>query len=190
MKLLDTFWKGDRKRNTLLDDINDFYQKNNRMVYAYFLKVTGSQEESEELTQETFYQAVKSVHQFKQQSSLKTWLLQIARNVYRNNVRSWARDQKLFSVSEDIEMHGDDTHNPLRISLHNQSKNEIRSIFQKLPDDYRDVLIFKEIEGLTHEEISRILGKTPQSTKVLLYRAKQKFKQLYEKEVVRYEDTI
>lgn len=190
MNILGSFWKKDRKQHSLFDDLTDFYRKNKEIVYAYFFKVTGSVEESEELTQETFYQAVKSIHRFKGHSSLKTWLLQIARNVYRNKVRVWVRDRKLFSASEDIEFHSDDTQNPQRISLQNQSRNDIQSIFKKLPEDYRDVLIYKEIEGLSHGEIAQILGKTPQTTKVLLYRAKQRFKELYENEVVRYEEIM
>ncbi|WP_442595880.1 RNA polymerase sigma factor [Neobacillus sp. D3-1R] len=190
MKFLDLFWGKERKRNSLIDDLTDFYKKNKGIVFSYFLKVTGSPEESEELTQETFYQAVKSIHRFKEQSSLKTWLLQIARNVYRNKVRSWVRDQKLYSITEDIDLHGDDSQNPQRISIQNQSRNEIQAVFLKLPEDYRDVLVFKEIEGLTHREIAQILNKTPQTTKVLLYRAKQKFKELYEEEVIRHEETM
>lgn len=183
MNISDFFWKRDRNRRSLLEDLTDFYRQNKSVVFAYFYMVTGSNQESEELTQETFYQAVKSIHRFKGNSSLKTWLLQIARNVYRNKVRSWERERKMMFISDDLDVHGDETYNPKEILLNNQSNKEILDVLNQLPDDYRDILILKEIEGLTHAEIAEILGKTPQTTKVLLHRAKQKFKDLYKKEM-------
>jgi len=186
---LDSFWKGNDRSQSLFDDLTDFYRNHHSIVYAYFIKVTGSVTDSEELTQETFFQALKSIHRFQGKCSLKTWLLQIARNVYRKKVRTWARDKSVF-ISEDVELCGDETLNPQRISQQKQARNEIHIILRQMPEDYRDVLILKEIEGLSHAEIAQILGKTPQTTKVLLHRAKQKFKDLYQNEVVYREETM
>jgi len=188
LSFLDPFRKGSRNRLSLLDELTAFYRQNQSIVFDYFIRLTYSSQESEELTQETFYQAVKSIHRFKGQSSLKTWLLQIARNVYRNKVRSWVKQRKIFSSAEDIEIHQDERNNPQFIADQKQSRSEIHLILQLLPDDYRDVLIFREIEGLSHVEIAQILNKTPQTTRVLLYRAKERFKELYQKEVKRHDE--
>ncbi|MBP1930163.1 RNA polymerase sigma factor [Ammoniphilus resinae] len=189
MGILDSFWKGNHQRQSLYEDLTDFYRNHHSIVYAYFFKVTGSVTDSEEFTQETFFQAVKSIHRFQGKCSLKTWLLQIARNVYRNKARTWARDKSVFA-SADIELCGDETLNPQRISQQKQARSEIQTILGQMPDDYRDVLILKEMEGLSHAEIAQILGKTPQTTKVLLHRAKQKFKDLYQNEVIYHEETM
>ncbi len=190
MSFLDPFRKGSRNHLSFIDELAEFYKQNKSIVFDYFIRLTYSIQDSEELTQETFYQAVKSLHRFKGQSSLKTWLLQIARNVYRNKVRSWAKQRKFFSSAENIEKHHDEKDNPQFITDQKQSKNEIHFILRLLPDDYRDVLIFKEIEGLSHMEIAQILNKTPQTTRVLLYRAKERFKVLYEKEVKKHDETM
>jgi RNA polymerase sigma-70 factor (ECF subfamily) len=182
--------KGSRNRPSLLDELTDFYRQNRKIVYQYFIRLTYSSQESEELTQETFYQAVKSIHRFKGESSLKTWLLQIARNVYRNKVRSLTKDRAYVSDAADMSLLPDESRNPAEIAFRDQTRNEIRSVLQQLPDDYRDVLIFREIEGLSHDEIANILRKTPQTTRVLLHRAKARFRDLYEKEVTRPDESV
>ncbi|MBO8163468.1 MAG: RNA polymerase sigma factor [Brevibacillus sp.] len=189
MSLFDQMKRHHRARSSLFDELTGFYKKHKSLVYVYFFQLTGSREESEELTQETFYQAVKSIHCFKGHSSLKTWLLQIARNVYRNKVRAWARDRLVYAP-EEIELHPDETNNPQEVALQKYSQSLIQRIFMRMPEDYRDVLIYKEVEGLSHVEIGQILKKTPQTTKVLLYRAKKRFKQLYDLEVIRDEGTV
>ncbi len=172
-----------------MDKLEEFYKDNRSIVYLYFYNLIGSPEESEELTQETFYQAVKSIHRFKGQSTLKTWLMQIARNTYRNKIRALAK-RKYVETTEKIELQGDETFNPQKILSERQVTCDIQRIFKQMPPDYRDVLIFKEVHGFSHAEIAQILEKTPQTTKVLLYRAKKKFKALYEKEVVYREETL
>lgn len=181
--------KGSKSNGSLMEELTEFYRSHKFIVYAYFFKITGSRDVSDELTQETFFQAVKSIHRFKENSTLKTWLLQIARNVYRNKVRTWVKD-KDFIASNEVELQSDDSLNPLNVSLSNQTKHEIQQIFAQLPEDYRDVLVFKEIQGLSHVEIAQILQKTPQSTKVMLFRAKKRFKELYQNEVVHDEKSM
>ena len=158
-------------------------------MYQYFARLTFSSQESEELTQETFFQAVTSIHRFKGESSLKTWLLQIARNIYRNKIRALAKERALYAAA-DASLVPDASPNPAEIAQREQDRKEIRSVLMKLPDDYRDVLILKEIEGLSHDEIAQILGKTPQSARVLLHRAKARFRELYENEVTRPDESM
>ncbi|WP_199616925.1 RNA polymerase sigma factor [Paenibacillus alkalitolerans] len=184
MSLFDWFGKKNEAGfSTLEEELTRFYRMHRNIVYAYFFRVTGDREESEELTQETFYQAVKSIHRFKGRSSMKTWLLQIARNMYRNKVRSWVKERKYRDFGEMGE-YGDETYNPQRIVMQQNSRQEVVRAFQQLPMDYREVLVLKEIEGLAHADIAQILGKTPQTTKVLLHRAKQKLREHYQSEVL------
>lgn len=191
MSLFD--WLGRRKdssRRSLAQDLTDFYRENRTVVFSYFYRVTGDREESEELTQETFYQAVKSIHRFKAQSSLRTWLLQIARNTYRNKVREWVRERKHRSDFEELEQLGDETYNPHRMAAQKETREELSDLLLQLPVDYREVLVLKEVEGLSHADIARILGKTPPTTKVLLYRAKQKLRELVKERCISYEEPM
>jgi len=62
--------------------IIELFELHNQAVFRYFLRMTGNWEETGELTQETFYQSCLSLYRFRQESSLKTWIFTIARNVY------------------------------------------------------------------------------------------------------------
>jgi len=191
LSLLDWFGrKKEASRRTLTEELTDFYREHRSLVFAYFHRVTGSREESEELTQETFYQAVKSLHRFEGKSSLKTWLLQIARNVYRNRVRTWVRDRKHRAEFEVLEGIADDSKSPEHLLHQSETREELSRLLLRLPEEYREVLVLKELKELSHADIAHILGKTPQTTKVLLYRAKQKLRDLYEREVLRHEEPL
>lgn len=70
-----------------MDSMEEIYQSHARIVYAFLLTKTQSPDLAEELTQETFYQAVKSIHTFREESSIASWLCGIARNVWLAQMR-------------------------------------------------------------------------------------------------------
>jgi RNA polymerase sigma-70 factor (ECF subfamily) len=168
----------------------DLYHKYHDAVYAYFLHVTYSHEASEELTQETFFQAVLSIHRFRGDSSLKTWLLQVARNIYFNALRHHKKRRNWINEDEDIALFQSAGQDPQQIIQAKELRLSVIEVLRQLPENYRDVLIYKEIEGLTHEEIAMIMNKSVQTSKVLLYRAKQRFKQLYKGGEQYYEESL
>lgn len=70
-----------------MGSMEEIYQSHARIVYAFLLTKTQSPDLAEELTQETFYQAVKSIHTFREESSIASWLCGIARNVWLAQMR-------------------------------------------------------------------------------------------------------
>ena len=62
--------------------MDEIYEKYARFVYRYLLSLGTGEDVAEELTQETFYQAVQSIHRFKGESKISTWLCAIAKNQY------------------------------------------------------------------------------------------------------------
>lgn len=70
-----------------MDSMEEIYQSHARIVYAFLLTKTQSPDLAEELTQETFYQAVKSIYTFREESSISSWLCGIARNVWLAQMR-------------------------------------------------------------------------------------------------------
>ena len=70
-----------------MDSMEQIYLSHAKTVYAFLLTKTQNPDLAEELTQETFYQAVKSIHKFKEQSRVSTWLCGIARNVWFDHLR-------------------------------------------------------------------------------------------------------
>ena len=83
------------------DSMDRMYRKHSQMIYAFLLSKCGDGMLAEELTQETFYQAVKSLNSFKGQSSSSTWLCGIANNVWLAYLRKQKRSGEIFSSDED-----------------------------------------------------------------------------------------
>ena len=82
------------------DSMDQMYRKHSQMIYAFLLSKCGDGLLAEELTQETFYQAVKSLDRFKGQSSASTWLCGIANNVWLAHLRKQKRSGEIFSSDE------------------------------------------------------------------------------------------
>ena len=80
------------------DSMDQMYRKHSQMIYAFLLSKCGDGVLAEELTQETFYQAVKSLNSFKGQSSASTWLCGIANNVWLVHLRKQRKDKDLMAA--------------------------------------------------------------------------------------------
>jgi len=165
-----------------MERVKQLYELYKEPILRYFLRMTGSIEEAGELTQETFYQACLSIHRFRQKSSAKTWLYSIARNVYLKNMRN---KTKYKTVAWDettylIERLSQVMDNPGELVVFKENKQRLQKALTKLSENARTILILKEYEQLTYEEISQIFGQTVNWVRVTFFRAKQHLRQVYE----------
>jgi RNA polymerase sigma factor (sigma-70 family) len=147
----------------------DIYQKYGQLVYRFALTLTQNAHDAEELTQETFYQAIKSIQRFKGESSLSTWLCQIAKNIWSKELRHRAREQFNdnevdISINENIEQQ-------LEIS---EKKFNIYKLVHNLPIQDREIVLLRLNAELSFKEIGTIFGKSENWARVTYYRAKQR----------------
>jgi RNA polymerase sigma-70 factor, ECF subfamily len=138
-------------------------------VYVLLVRLTGDSEEARDLTQETFLRVVRSVKNFRGDAGLKTWLYRIAINLARNRQRWW-RVRKLGSTFS-LDAHDDydeqpslhDTladerqESPESATLQRERETLIRAAMQKLPQQFREAVVLRDIEGLSYEEIAAAL---------------------------------
>lgn len=161
--------------------IRELYELYNKPIFRYFLRMTGSWEEAGELTQEAFYQACLSIFRFRNQSSLKTWLFSIARNVYLKNLRG-KKKEKIFSWDDDFpipEPTQEEITNPASLIIQKEERQRILTALSRLSENFRTVIILKEYEQLSYEEIAGVLGQTVNWVRVTFFRAKQQLGQIY-----------
>jgi len=163
-----------------MERVEQLYELYKKLILRYFLRLTGNMEEAGELTQETFYQACLSIHRFHQKSSAKTWLYAIARNVYLKNFRKKSKD-KWLPFDEypwpDTEFRAGDPGEQIVIQ---EAREKIAQALLKLPENARTVLILKEYEQLSYEEIAEICGQTINWARVNFFRAKKQLHQIYQ----------
>jgi len=168
------------EENQSIKSIKDLYQEFQQPIYRYLLRLSGSHQAAEDLTQETFYQAVMSIYRFKGNSKASTWLYKIARNTYLNEKKHQIKTIKLEQKMESqVENYYAGQPTPDKSFEKKLIAEKVHHALQLLPEHYRTVILLREYEELSHAEISKVINKTPASSKVLLYRAKQKFKEEY-----------
>lgn len=147
-------------------DAEEAYQQYRDMVYGYLIRLCRDRDLAEELTQETFYQAMKNWKRYEGKSSVGTWLCAIARNQF---LRIMRRQSPLpldnvpeASVPDFTEMV---VEHSLALSAH--------QALHRLPEPYREVFTLKTFCELSSKEIAALFGKSESWARVTAYRAKQ-----------------
>ena len=154
-----------------------------RMVVQLAVNLLGDRDEALDLSQEVFLRVFRTIHRFRGQSSLRTWIYRIALNQARNRHRFWRRRHRADQVSLDqhIAAHGDfqsaGESGPDRLLAQKQLAETLQHALDDLPFDQRSVIVLREIDGLSYEEIAFSLGVAVGTVKSRLTRARQALRQ-------------
>lgn len=146
--------------------IEEIYKMYSRKVFLFLLSKTNNEDIAEELTQETFFQAVQCIDKFKGNSSILTWLCGIAKNVWLKDLR---KRQKTVSIEDNIPEITNKEHTDIQ-----WEQKEILSLIHSMDEPVREVMYLRLISNLTFAEIGEIIGKNENWTRVTFYRGKQK----------------
>ena len=162
------------------DACAELVAEHQRMVYQLSLNLLSDHNEALDLSQEVFLRVFRTIHGFRGQSALRTWIYRIVVNQARNRQRWWRRRHRAQQISLDEHMrdHGElpapgDTGSPDRALGQKQLGERIRSALDRLPFDQRTALILREVDGLRYEEIAFTLGVAVGTVKSRLTRARQ-----------------
>lgn len=149
-------------------------------LYGYALALTRNQTEAEDLVQETYVRAMRAFGQLTPHSNSKSWLFVIMRNAWLNQVRH-SRSGPHF-----VELAGEDEHisedragnDPHTIYLRKLEREEVKQAIENLPTTYREIIILRDIEGFTYQEIATMLGCPAGTVMSRLGRARGKLRAL------------
>lgn len=133
---------------------------------------------ADDLAQEIFIKAYLSLSKFKAMSGFGTWLYRVA----VNHIKDYLRKNKKRLREISLEEAGDRVHasadfGPEELSLREQRREVIQAALDGLPDKYRIILTLRDIDGLSYEDISRILGLSPGTVDSRLHRARRKLRE-------------
>jgi RNA polymerase sigma-70 factor (ECF subfamily) len=154
-------------------------ERHRRHVYQLCYRFVGNHEDASDLTQDAFIRAYRSLHTFKRQASLGTWLYRIAVNVSLNKVSARAgvvaleplregHDDRLMSAQESAS----------DALLRGERAVHVRAAIAKLPKKQRATLILRVYHELPHEEIAGILGSSVGAVKANFFHALNNLKKL------------
>ncbi|MDD5772949.1 MAG: sigma-70 family RNA polymerase sigma factor [bacterium] len=155
----------------------EIYKAFSGFVYSSAFRISGNSEDAQEITQDVFFTAYKSLKEFRAESKLSTWLYRIAVNKALNFQRKKKLNQWL-SLDFLLENKPDEIpHSPAYNPLKELEKSELERIVQKaintLPDNQRVAIILSRYEALPYEEIAKIMKCSISSVESYLFRAKQ-----------------
>ena len=157
----------------------DLVGEHQRMVVQLAMNLLGDRDEALDLSQEVFLRVFRTIHRFRGQSSLRTWIYRIAVNQARNRHRFWRRRHRADQVSLDqhIAAHGDFSSGgeltPDRMLAQKQLGERLQRALDGLPFDQHTAIVLREIDGLSYEEIAFSLGVAIGTVKSRLTRARQ-----------------
>ena len=126
-------------------------------LYGYALALTRDMTEAEDLVQDTYLRATSAAHRPDVDSNLKSWLFVIMRNAWLNELRHKNSGPKFV----DIDASGppvDHVHeNPHVVYLRKLEREQVQHAIESLPDAYREIIVLRDIEGFTYQEIATVL---------------------------------
>ena len=142
-------------------------------VYKYLFCLTHNSDISEELTQETFYRAVKKINTYNGKCKISVWLCQIAKHLWYNQCR---KNKRIVNTDETFDI--EDPQNLEEQFIAGEEKVSLYKKMQNLDEKTREVMYLRITGELSFKEIGEILGKTENWARVTFYRGKSKLKEV------------
>ena len=150
-----------------MEDYQTIYAQYFGDVYKYLLSLCWDPVLAEEITQETFFKALKNLDSFRGQCRLYVWLCQIAKNTYFSHLKK-RRDPENQALCADSPEEG---------PLEQESAFAIHQILHTLPEPYKEVFSLRVLGELSFRQIGILFGKTENWARVTYHRARLKIKE-------------
>lgn len=153
-------------------------------VYRTALRLAGNAADAEDLTQETMLKAFRSWRQYRPGTNAKAWLLTIVRNTFVNQYRRQrarpltvdVTEIEPFTVFRDVQ-----DADPERTFFARLVDADVLRAIDRLPDEFREVLVLSDVEDLSYAEIAEVIGAPVGTVKSRLFRARQQLqRELYD----------
>lgn len=149
-----------------MESMEEIYRQYAQTVYRYSFSLTRDPDLADELTQETFAQAIESIHRFDGTCRLSTWLCAIAKNQYHAYCRK--HPETLELTEQDIT-----APSPEHCAEAADARISLLRRLHSCPEPYRETLYLRLFGNLSFREIGEILGKTENWARVTFYRGKE-----------------
>jgi RNA polymerase sigma-70 factor (ECF subfamily) len=149
-------------------------------VFSFSMRVCGQREDAEDTMQEVLAKSVPYLPKFDSPKALVVWLYKVAKNrCLMSRRRSKFAPKENLSLEElmpdrqELErLSGDGSINPETFAIRSEEAARLRQAIQRLPPQYRIVLVLRDMEGLTDDEVAEITGLRPGTVRVRLHRAR------------------
>ena len=153
------------------EQFDEIYQNYFEPVYRYVLSLSGDTHVAEEITQETFFKALRSLESFRGDCSVKSWLCTIAKNLWFSEQRK----KKVKSI-DDISSFPDPDISPEESIVRQDENMHIHRLLHRLDEPYREVFTLRTLGQLSFRDIGELFGKSENWACVVYHRAKARLR--------------
>jgi RNA polymerase sigma-70 factor (ECF subfamily) len=169
-------FSGEKRRflGQVLDEVIDG-------LYGYAMVLSRDRTEAEDLVQETCVRAVKAIESLQPGSNAKSWLFTILRNIWLNQVRQRRTAPKIVELDVDESTLGlavEPSKDPHALYVSKVERDQVREAIQQLPEEFREIIVLREYEELSYQEIATLLDCPAGTVMSRLGRARSKLRSL------------
>jgi len=186
MELTDAVAVG-RARSGDADAFRVLVERHGRALFRLAYRMTGNEQDAEDVVQESFLRAYKQLHKFDERASFGTWLYRIAANRSLDVVRSRKRRSEHVMASgsdaeqeELVEKMPSKEADPERSALSGEVRERLAEAMDELSPTERTAFVLRHFEGMCMEEVGRVLECQPGAAKHSVFRAVQKLRRALE----------
>ena len=150
-------------------------------LYRYAMVLTRNRSEAEDLVQETYIRAIRAMRRLRAGSNIKSWLLVILRNIWLNQLRQQRTTPMVVEIDVDdttANVVVETSKDPHALYVSKRECEQVREAIQHLPVDFREVILLREYEELSYQEIASVLGCPVGTVMSRLARARSKLRPL------------
>ena len=155
-----------------MQNIEEIYSKYSDIVYKYVFCLTGNEDITEEIVQETFLVAVKDINKFRGECKISTWLCQISKYLWYKRLKK-EKEISIDTLENSLLLDGSIEEN----FCDKESKIQLFKKLQNLDEDTKNVMYLRIFGNFEYSEIAEIMNKTSNWARVVFFRGKQKLRE-------------
>ena len=167
---------------TVAPDFAELYEAHSRQVFYLCLRLLSDPTKAEDATHDVFLKVWRKLDQFRGESSVRTWIYQIALNHCRNLRQTWS-ERHIQTVEDDalFDSAGTAEDSPLRVLELKELGERIQNTLDRLSPEYRVLLLLVADEELSYEQIAVLTNQTADAVRGKLHRARKAIAQAFPK---------
>jgi RNA polymerase sigma-70 factor (ECF subfamily) len=161
------------------DALDRLFRDYGARIYGLALRCGLDAREAEDGVQEVFLKVQRRISTFRGEAALSTWLYQVALNTLRDHRRKMARQSRPHLLGSTVEQPADpafeaDWGSPDDDASLRERRGLVRAALDRLPAKFREVLVLRELEGLSYRDIARVTGLAQGTVESRIYRARER----------------
>jgi RNA polymerase sigma-70 factor, ECF subfamily len=149
-------------------------------LYSYALVLTRNRSDAEDLVQETYVRAIGAMGRLRSDSNVKSWLFTILRNIWLNQLRQRRTKPQISNIgtNDDTTDIAETSKDPYELYVSKMESKQVREAIQQLPVEAREIILLREYEELSYQEIATVLDCPAGTVMSRLARARSRLRTL------------